>query len=220
MKVYKVLKGYYGGVEEETLILPSELKLLYRDGDMFSCLTDGHNNFLGCLKKSDSDVDMESKLDELNNGGIDFYDCDDLLFIVIDNIKFVSESPGFYTPEEFMSEFEIDKYFIETKELGYFKNIESRENLSEEDWVDGETCDICKIIKVLGPYSVEVSRVINYSNTYKTNIYDMSVQSVTIHNLLFNKIPSSKVTILTYKNDDSKYKEMIRRVLDQFGYTN
>ena len=220
MKVYKVLKSYYDSVEEETLILPSELKLLYCDDDMFDCLRDGHNNFLGCLRKSDSDVDLESKLDELNNGGIDFYDCDDLLFIVIDNIKFVSESPGFYTPEEFMSEFEIDKYFIETKELGYFKNLENSENLSEEDWVDGETCDICKIIKVLGPYSIEVSRVINYSNTYKTNIYHMSVQSVTIHDLLSNEIPSSKVTILTYKNDDSKYKGMIRRVLDQFGYTN
>ncbi len=216
MKTYKILKGYYDGLCEEDLVLPKDLKLLYLDGDVGSCLTYGCNHYLGCIRKPEDGFDIELEIENQNNFGLEFYNLGELLLIVIDNIKFVSESPKFYTPEEFNIEFEIDKYFIETREFDYFRADESGNTLfsEEEDWVEGKTCNISKIVKILGPYNIEVSTVVNYSDLYKTNLYSMSVRTVSLNDLLFEFRENTK--LIVYKGDDSKYKEMIKRVLDKF----
>ena len=220
MKTYKVLRGYYRDVCEETLVLPEDLKLLYLDGDIGSGLTEGHNHYLGCIRKSSNDIDPEIAIEEVNEGSLSFYDLGlgDLLLIVIDNIKFISDSPEFYTPEEFNSEFEIDKYFIEVSEMGSFgKDKDGNIQISEEFWVDGKTCHISKINKILGPCSVEISTVINYSDLYKTEIYDLSLSTVSLDQLLFSGFNERTVKTI-YKGDDSKYREMIEKVLNKIGY--
>lgn len=215
MKTYKVLRGYYKDVCEETLILPEDLKLLYLEGDIGSGLTEGHNHYLGCIRKSDNDTDLETTIEEI--GDLSFY-VGDLLLFVIDNIKFISDSPEFYTPEEFNSEFEIDKYFIEVAEMGNFgKDKDGNIQTSEESWVDGKTCHISKINKILGPYSIEISTVINYSDLYKTEIYDISLSTISLNQLLSNGFNERTIKTV-YKGDDSKYREMIEKVLNKIGY--
>ena len=214
MKTYKVLRGYYKEVCEETLILPEDLKLLYLDGDIGSGLTEGHNHYLGCIRRSDNDTDLETTIEEIYEG----YDLGDLLLFVIDNIRFISDSPEFYTPEEFNSEFEIDKYFIEVAEMGNFgKDKDGNIQISEEYWVDGKTCYISKINKILGPCSVEISTVINYSDLFKTEIYDISLSTVSLNKLLFNGFNERTIKTV-YKGDDSKYREMIEKVLNKIDY--
>ena len=218
MKTYKVLRGYYRDVCEETLVLPEDLKLLYLDGDIGSGLTEGHNHYLGCIRKSSNDTDPEIAIEEVNEGSLSFYDLGDLLLIVIDNIKFISDSPEFYTLEEFNSEFEIDNYFIEVSEMGNFrKDKDGNIQTSEEFWVKGKTCHISKINKILGPCSVEISTVINYSDLYKTEIYDISLSTVSLDQLLFSGFNERTVKTI-YKGDDSKYREMIEKVLNKIGY--
>lgn len=220
MKTYKVLVGYCKEVCEETLILPEDLKLLYLDGDIGSCLTEGHNHYLGCIRKSNNDTDLETTIEEINEGvfALSFYDFGDLLLFVIDNIRFISDSPEFYTPEEFNSEFEIDKYFIEVAGMGNFvEDKDGNIQTSEESWVDGKTCHISKINKILGPCSVEISTVINYSDLYKTEIYDISLSTVSLDRLLSNGFNERTIKTV-YKGDDSKYREMIEKVLNKVGY--
>lgn len=213
MKTYKVLRGYEE-VCEETLILPKDLKLLYLDGDIGSGLTEGHNHYLGCIRKSNNDTDLETTIEEI----YEVYDLGNLLLFVIDNIRFISDSPEFYTPEEFNSEFEIDKYFIEVAEMGNFvEDKDGNIQTSEEFWVDGKTCHISKINKILGPCSVEISTVINYSDLYKTEIYDISLSTVSLNQLLSNGFNERTIKTV-YKGDDSKYREMIEKVLNKIGY--
>lgn len=209
MKTYKVLRGYYKEVCEETLILPEDLKLLYLDGDIGSSLTEGHNHYLGCIRKSDNDTDLETTIEEI----YEVYDLGDLLLFVIDNIKFISDSPEFYTPEEFNSEFEIDKYFVEVAGMGNF--VEDKDGNIQTS--EGKTCHISKINKILGPCSIEISTVINYSDLYKTEIYDISLSTVSLNQLLSNGFNERTIKIV-YKGDDSKYREMIEKVLNKIGY--
>lgn len=214
MKTYKVLRGYYKEVCKETLILPEDLKLLYLDGDIGSSLTEGHNHYLGCIRKSDNDTDLETTIEEI----YEVYDLGDLLLFVIDNIKFISDSPEFYTPEEFNSEFEIDKYFVEVAEMGNFvEDKDGNIQTSKKSWVDGKTCHISKINKILGPCSIEISTVINYSDLYKTEIYDISLSTVSLNQLLSNGFNERTIKTV-YKGDDSKYREMIEKVLNKIGY--
>ena len=217
MKTYKVLRGYYRDVCEETLVLPEDLKLLYLDGDIGSGLTEGHNHYLGCIRKSDNDTDLEITIEEINEGSLSFYDLGDLLLIVIDNIRFISDSPEFYTLEEFNSEFEIDNYFIEVSEMGNFRKDKDGNIQTSGEWIEGKTCHISKINKILGPCSVEVSTIINYSDLYKTEIYDISLSTVSLDQLLFSGFNERTVKTI-YKGDDSKYREMIEKVLNKIGY--
>ena len=216
MKIYKISKSYYKVREERLLlILPKGLKLLYLDGDIGPYRIGGHNHYLGCIRKSDNDSDIETIKKINKETPLKFFDFGDLLLFVIDNIKFISDSPEFYTPEEFNSEFEIDKYFIEViaeKEGNFGKDKNGDIQIPEESLVE-ETCNISKINKILGPYSVEVSSVIDYSD----NIYDINTSIVSLDQLL-SKGLNKQTTKVVYKGDDSKYREMVEKVLNKISY--
>ena len=212
MKIYKVLKGYYSGVKEEEIIIPKNMKLLYNNGAIGHGLHDGHNHYLGCMKKSE--LPKEATL---------YYEFDDLVFLIFDNIKFIDESPEFYTPEEFMNEFKLSEYYIEFQTEGYFKDVNLDINSFEtnkelliylkDNYVKAKTYEICKITNIEGHYSVTVFTVTNavkYNSDELFNICEDKRIHVANICMADNKI--------IYKNDDSMFKEMINNVLKRANY--
>ena len=217
MKSYKILKGWYNEVTEETLIIPKDMKLLYRNGSIGNFCHTGHNHYLGCLKNPSDEVSDSI----MNNRCACHYYFGNLQFFIFSNIKFVDETPKFYTSEEFLNEFELDKYCIEFQTEGYYKTnkelITSYKghpiiNLDFANWVDGKTTQIYKITKIEGPYDVRVFRVQNHSEITDTEYY--SIEEITRIDLS-RFCESYKNSPLIYKNDDSKFENMIKNVLNR-----
>lgn len=213
MKTYKVLKGYYKEIKEETITIPKNMKLLYRDGCLGSNgLHNGHNHYLGCMKKSELPKEITI-----------YYKFDDLVFIIFDDIKFIDESPEFYTPEEFMNEFKLNEYYIEFQTEGYFKDVnldidsfKTNEELFiylKDHYVEAKTYEICKITNIEGPYSVTVfsaTNSIKYNSKELFNICED--RGIHIDNIC---MVEDKII---YKNKDSMFKEMINNVLKRANY--
>ena len=212
MKTYKVLKGYYNKIKEETITIPKNMKLLYDNGCIGYGLHHGHNHYLGCMKKS-----------ELTKEITHYYEFSDLVFVVFDDIKFIDESPEFYTSEEFMNEFELNKYCIEFQTEGYFEDLkldidsfEEEEKLilyAKDHYVEGYTYEIWKITDIKGPYSVKVFLVTNADRLFNEEYFNIAEDK---------RIPIAQIcktkNLVIYKNDDSMFKEMINNVLKRASY--
>ena len=77
-----------------------------------------------------------------------------VVFLIFNDIKFIDESPEFYTPEEFMDEFKLNEYYIEFQTEGCFKDVnldinsfETNEELFiylKDRYVEAKTYEICK----------------------------------------------------------------------------
>ena len=209
MKTYKVLKGYYKKVKEEEITIPRNMKLLYDNGCIGSGLHNGHNHYLGCMKLSElpNDIDIE-----------DYDEFADLAFFVFTDIKFIDESPEFYTPEEFMNEFELNRYYIELRTKDYFKNtdlaiecVESEEDFKKyvaDNYVEGSTYEICKITNIKGPYSVTLFSISN-GNKFNGDEYF----NITEDTGVYIQYICDSEDLLIYKNDDSMFKKMLNNVL-------
>jgi hypothetical protein len=212
MKTYKVLKGYYKKVKEEEITIPKNMKLLYNNGWIGPGLHDGHNHYLGCMKLSELPKDIE-----------DYCEFCDLAFFVFDDIKFIDETPEFYTPEEFMNEFNLNNYYIEFRTKGYFKNrdllpkhVESDEEFKkfiDDNYVKGSTYEICKITNIKGPYSVTLFSVSN-GNKFNGDEYF----NITEDTGVYVQYICDSEDLLIYKDDDYMFKKMLNNVLKRANY--
>lgn len=211
MKTYKVLKGYYKDVKEEEITIPKNMKLLYNDGCIGYGLHNGHNHYLGCMKLSELPKDIE--------GYCEF--CD-LAFFVFADIKFIDETPEFYTPEEFMNEFDLNNYYIELRTKSYFKNavtfeyLESQEKFEkfiDDNYVEGITYEICKITNIEGPYSVTLFSVSN-GNKFNGDEYF----NITEDTGVYIQYICDSEDLLIYKDDDYMFKKMLNNVLKRANY--
>ena len=212
MKTYKVLKGHYKSVKEEEITIPKNMKLLYNDGCIGRGLHNGHNHYLGCMR-----------LLELPKEIKDYYEFCDLAFFVFSDIKFIDETPEFYTPEEFMNEFELNEYYIELRTKGYFKNselmieyVESEEEFKkfvEDNYVEGITYEICKITNIEGPYSVTLFSVSN-GNKFNGDEYF----NITEDTGVYIQYICDSEDLLIYKDDDYMFKKMLNNVLKRSNY--
>lgn len=212
MKTYKVLKGYYKDVKEEEIAIPKNMKLLFNDGCIGYGLHNGHNHYLGCMKLSELPKDIE--------GYCEF--CD-LAFFVFDNIKFIDETPEFYTPEEFMHEFELNKYYIELRTKSYFKNTDFALECTESDeefkkyvndnYVEGSTYEICKITNIEGPYSVTLFSVSN-GNKFNGDEFFSITEDIGVYIQYICDLEN----LLIYKDDDYMFKKMLNNVLKRANY--
>ena len=200
IKTYEILKrNSVGELENNFITLLKNTKLLFNPDVIGNSLTVGHNHYLACFRKSDVN---EKNLEEIKKSG-ETYDFYDLIFLVIDNIKFTNSIPDFYnTPEEFIKDFELDKYTIEIVK----PNIKGDINNDDENVIA-----IYKIQKIISPYYIEAQGVF-YNN----------IALVHFPNLKEMIINNSGKTII-YKNNDDKLNDAVNktlRKLDQQFYKN
>lgn len=177
MDTYKVVYGAYNTIEEHEICLPKGTKLLYEDGVFSGKLNKGHNYYLACFKKDDIDEETLEKITDTYF--VCLYEICDLYFVEYPNIKFIGETPEFYTPEEFMGEFRIRDYYFITKripsliELGisdedlYNNSVLLKEKVEELTKI----CSISKITEIKGPCSIRMFEVANHHRLFNKPDY-------------------------------------------------
>lgn len=213
MKTYKVLHAVYKGVADDTITLPENTKLLYHKDDIGSGLRQGFNHYLTCFRKNEF---TEEEIEEISNRYFAFdYDFGDLLFVIFDNIQFVEDTPGFYTPQEFMNEFEINKYYISYSAIELENDTDVFNMTGDEiiEYIEKHTilCSMVRITDVKGPYSLTIFEVNNYIPSIHQEYYNIEESTSDFHKLLFPK----KIHIKVIKNDEAKFQQMIQSVLNK-----
>jgi hypothetical protein len=213
MKTYKVLHAVYKGVENDTIILPENTKLLYHKDDIGSGLRQGFNHYLACFRKNEF---TEEELEEIfSKYFVTDYDFGDLLFVVYDNIQFVEETPEFYIPQEFMDEFEINKYYINYSCIELKDNADIFNMTGDEivEYIERHTilCSMVRITDIIGPYSLTTFEVDNYIPSIHQEFYNIEENTSDLHKLLFPR----KTHIKVIKNDEAKFQQMIQNVLNR-----
>ena len=213
MKTYKVLHAVYKGVADDTIVLPDNTKLLYYKDDVGSGLRQDFNHYLACFRKNEF---TEEEIEEIfNKYFVTDYDFGDLLFIVFDNIQFVEETPEFYTPQEFMDEFEINKYYISYSVIELEDKADVFNMTTDEivEYIEKHTilCSMVRITDIKGPYSLTTFEVNNYIPSIHREFYNIEESSADLHKLLFPR----KVHVQVIKNDDAKFQQMIQNVLNK-----
>lgn len=213
MKTYKVLHAVYKGVENDTIVLPNNTKLLYYKDDVGNGLRQDFNHYLACFRKNEF---TEEKIEEIfNKYFVTDYDFGDLLFVVFDNIQFVEETPEFYTPQEFMDEFEINKYYISYSVIELADKADVFNMTTDEivEYIEKHTvlCSMVRITDMKGPYSLTTFEVNNYIPSIHREFYNIEESSADLHKLLFPR----KVHVQVIKNDDAKFQQMIQNVLNK-----
>ena len=227
IKKYKIQKSGYKEIYDYEIDLPMDMKLLYKDGSVGECLHRGFNHYIGCLVKS---YYPEYYIKYLKDSHLilNTYDFGDLLFIVFNNIKFVGEEPGYYTAEEFMKTFELDKYYIEFRHKDDFDYdkfkvvIGNTEEFAKQDniindikncYIKGKTYSICRITSIEGPYDITLFSVSNYSPfSPETEMYMISEERDVKISYICDSLNMNKSI---YKDDPSKFNEMINKVLSR-----
>jgi hypothetical protein len=227
MKEYKALRGFYGGTEEITIIVPENIKFLCRDGDIGHGLHNGHNHYMTFIHLSDYDYDI---CEELTNKNPWLETCefgDDLLLLVFDNIKFIDNVPLYESYQEMMDEFELNQYYIiETKKDKFDTNIfqklygedKSILNVDVKDLnkfiIKGKPFKISKINKIEGPYAATLFSIMN-GNYYDDKpsycmILHENVELISVIQTILNEY---NITIT--KNAVALFEEMKNNVLNQ-----
>lgn len=226
-KTYLIKKAGYSEIYDYEVNLPKDMKLLYKDGSVGDVLQIGFNHYIGCLRINNISQDYMDYLKK-SHLKLNTYKFNDLLFIVFNNIKFINEEPEYYTSNEFMQEFELNKYYIEFKyedEFDYdnFKKFLSKESnelledINIEDIkkyrVKGKTYRICRITSIEGPYDITMFTVANYSPfSSETEMYMISEENGVKIQYMCDSLNIDK---LIYKNDSSKFNEMLNNVLNR-----
>lgn len=213
MKTYKVLHAVYKGVADDTIVLPDNTKLLYYKDDVGSGLRQDFNHYLACFRKNEF---TEEEIEEIfNKYFVTDYDFGDLLFVVFDNIQFVEETPEFYTPQEFMDEFEINKYYISYSVIELEDKADVFNMTTDEivEYIEKHIilCSMVRITDIKGPYSLTTFEVNNYIPSIHREFYNIEESSADLHKLLFPR----KVHVQVIKNDDAKFQQMIQNVLNK-----
>ena len=225
MKTYKILQGGYKQIYETEIHLPEDLKLIYRDGDCGNACHIGHNHYLGMMKY---DEEIRKEIVKLNGIGIYTYKFgDELMIILLHDIKPIDELPLYDSYKEFMDEFELDKYYIiqskkDTLDEEKFKELYNRKP-TLFDWVSvdmnscllkGKTFEISKIISVEGPYAVTVFSIMNGNYFDDRPTYSMMLHGgIELSHIIDDLTHNSVVTVKKHQED--LFEEMKNNVLKQ-----
>lgn len=227
MKEYKALKGFYGGTEEITIIVPENIKFLCREGDIGHTLYNGHNHYMSFIRLSDYNYDI---CEELSNNNPWLETCefgDELLLLVFDNIKFIDNVPLYESYQEMMDEFELNQYYIiETKKDKFnddiFKKLYGKDkSILDADIKDlnkfvikGKTFKISKINKIEGPYAVTLFSIMNENYFDDKPSYCMILhENVELIRVIQNILNEYNITIT--KNAVELFEIMKNNVLNQ-----
>jgi hypothetical protein len=225
MKTYKILQGAYNQIYETEIHLPEDLKFIYRDGDCGGVCHIGHNHYLGMMKYNE---EIRKEIVELNGVGVTTFEFgDELMIILLSDIKLIDELPLYDSYKEFMDEFELDKYYIiqskkDTLDEEKFKELYNRKP-TLLDWVSvdmnscllkGKTFEISKIISVEGPYAVTVFSIMNGNYFDDRPTYSMMLHDgIDITHIIQDLTHNSVVTVK--KHQEELFEEMKNNVLKQ-----
>lgn len=225
MKTYKILQGGYNQIYETEIHLPEDLKFIYRDGDCGSVCHIGHNHYLGMIKY---DKDIRKEIVNLNGIGVTTYEFgDELMIILLNDIKPIDELPLYDSYKEFMNEFELDKYYIiqsknDTLDEEKFKELYNRKpTLYDWEITDMDNCllkgkpfKISKIIYVEGPYAVTIFSIMNGNYFDDRPTYSMMLHcGIEITNIIQDLTHNSNIKIT--KDAVDLFEEMKNNVLKQ-----
>lgn len=216
---YKIIQGYYGEVVEEELVLPVGVKLLYEEGVIGDCCHEGHNHFMGIIRKNDyNDEELDDFIDD-NTKILPYNFSSDYLLIIIRDIKFIDEPPLYKNSEEFMSEFNIRDYYISNKtkdELDpkFFDEIKPGMEYNISDYIiPGKVYNVTKILNIKGSNSVSIFTVSN-EDSYGRELYRMIREdNVDIITLIDDFNDNTRVTINKEGKED--FERIKNEVLSQ-----
>lgn len=177
MDTYKVVYGAYNAIEEHEICLPKGTKLLYEDGVFRTKLNKGHNFYLACFKKDDIDEETFEKITD--KYFVYLHEICDLYFVEYPNIKFIGETPEFYTPEEFMDDFRFRDYYFILKRVPSLVELDVSDDelfnnsvlLKEKVEELTKISTISKITEIKGPCSIRMFEVVNYHRLFNKPDY-------------------------------------------------
>lgn len=227
MKKYKAIRGFYNGTEEITIIVPENIKFLYREGDIGHTLYDGHNHYMSFIRLSDYNYDI---CEELTNNNPWLETCefgDELLLLVFDNIKFIDDVPLYESYQEMMDEFELNQYYIiESKKDKFDNHIfqklygkdKSILDIDIKDLnkfiIEGKPFKISKINKIEGPYAVTLFSIMNENYCDDKPSYCMILhENVELLRVIQTILNEYNITIT--KNATELFEKMKNNVLTQ-----
>lgn len=225
MKTYKILQGGYNKIYETEIHLPEDLKFIYRDGDCGNVCHIGHNHYLGMMKY---DKEIRKEIVNLNCFGVTTYEFgDELMIILLCDIKPIDELPLYNSYKEFMDEFELDKYYIIQSKKDTFDEEKFKELYNRKptilDWVNVDTGDflikgkqfeISKIISVEGPYAVTVFSIMNGNYFDDRPTYSMMLHGGIELTHIINDLTNNSV-VTVKKHQEDLFEEMKNNVLKQ-----
>jgi hypothetical protein len=225
MKTYKILQGGYNQIYETEIHLPEDLKFIYRDGDCGNVCHIGHNHYLGMMKY---DKDIRKEIVNLNGVGVTTYEFgDELMIILLRDIKPIDELPLYNSYKEFMDEFELDKYYIIQSKKDMFDEEKFKELYNRKptilDWVNvdigdflikGKQFEISKIISVEGPYAVTVFSIMNGNYFDDRPTYSMMLHGGIELTHIINDLTNNSV-VTVKKHQEDLFEEMKNNVLKQ-----
>lgn len=228
---YKIIQGQYNGPVETEINLPKDLKLIYEDSIIGSGLHNNHNHFIGFINQDDyKDINIEDELYDNNEGwhNILTFQFGNLIGIILNDIKFVSNHPEFYSSsDEIINEFDLNNHYIihytddeydKEKLDKFFKKEIIISNVEELIVKKGEPYKISKIQSFNGPYSVDLF-TITTKNHINPNIKTLSIELETncniqqkVESFSMSKDVQEKIVIM--KNVNDLFESMKNEVLN------
>lgn len=217
---YKITQGQYGGPIETEINLPKDLKLIYEDSIIGSGLHNNHNHFIGFINQDDyKDINIEDELYDNNEGwhNILTFQFGNLIGIILNDIKFVSNHPEFYSSsDEIINEFDLNNHYIihytddeydKEKLDKFFKKEIIISNVEELIVKKGEPYKISKIQSFNGPYSVDLF-TITTKNHINPSVKTLSIELETncniqqkVESFSMSKDVQEKIVIMKNVND-------------------
>lgn len=149
---YTVIKGFYNEKKPVDIYLPSNLKLVYKDGSIGECCHTGHNHYMGFTRYNE---DLRKEVDDANKY-VHTYRFADLLLFKIDDILDDNNVLPVYDYKEMMEEFKLHNYFIIYKKPTLYKTNINYENVINDVWSEKvqeeHIYQIIRIKELQGPY--------------------------------------------------------------------
>jgi hypothetical protein len=184
LKTYKCLRGHYSGKDNITITVPEGERFIYFNDSIGDGLHCGHNHYMMILKASDyTTEDIDIIMD--NNKWLRYDEFGDLYVLTCKNILFEENVPTFESYKDLNEIYDINNYYIIYKKPDHFDDEilneikESKITLEEvaNHVHKGEIFNVSKIIKVHGPYNVEVFNVSIGSILEGVDNFEMSVDA-------------------------------------------